>query len=85
MEADCAGIIVIPPGNFKISNSEGCPKIEVVKVRLECWRNSSIKDDLSTLKDTGFIGLFMGSERTPKTTSVELDAPEWCMDKIATC
>jgi hypothetical protein len=84
IEADCTGITVIPPGNFRISNIDVFPKIVGVKVRFNCWRKSSIKEDLSTLRDTGFIGTFVGSERTPNTTSVQLDAPDWCMDKMAT-
>jgi len=59
MKAD-SGIMVIPPGYFKISSEEACPQAEVVKVKLDCWRKSSIKDDLSTLKDTGFIGASIG-------------------------
>jgi hypothetical protein len=57
---DCTGITVIPPGNFKISNVEAFPNIDVVKVRLDCLRNTSTNDDLSTLKDTGFIEPFIG-------------------------
>lgn len=85
MEAACPGITVIPPGYFRISNINGCPKVDAVNVRLDCLRNSSTKDDLSTLMDTGTIATFIGSERTPNTTSVQFDAPNWCMDKIATC
>lgn len=85
MEADCNGITVTPPGNFKISNVDAFPNNDVVNVSLDCWRNSSINDDLSTLKDTGFIGALNGSERTPNTTSVPLNTLLWCIDRTATC
>jgi hypothetical protein len=85
MEADCAGITVNPPGNFKISNKDAFPITDVEKVRLDCWRNSSISDNFMTLRYTGFIGTFIGSERTPNTTSDQLGATLWWMDRIATC
>jgi hypothetical protein len=84
IEAYCIGTIVIPPGNLKVSNVDGCPKINVVTVKLDCSRNRSISDDLSTLKDTMFIGTFTGSGIKPNTTSVQLEANR-CMDRIATC
>lgn len=76
--------MVIPPGYFKISSEEGCPKAGV-KVKLDCWRNNSIKDDLSTLKDTGFVGASIGSGRKPNSTLVQVESSAWCMDRIATC
>lgn len=85
IEADCTGLTVNPPGIFKISNKDAFPNTDVEKVRLDCWRNSSVSDDLSTLKYTGFIGMFIGSERTPNTTLDKLGATLWCMDRIATC
>jgi len=45
---------------YKISNIHAFPNIDGVKVRLDCLRNSSIKEDLSTVKDSGFIEPFIG-------------------------
>lgn len=85
IEAGCTGITVIPPWNLRISNLDGCPKVDVVRVRLVVWRNTSIKDDRSTLNDTGLIRAFIGYGRAPNATAVELGAPNWCIDRTATC
>lgn len=80
------GLTVIPPGHLKIWNADGCPNIDVVNVRFDIWKNSSIRDDFSTVKDTGLIGESIGSESTPKTTSVELGViVDWRIDRMATC
>lgn len=85
MVGDCLGIIVIPPGNFTRSNEDGSPKMEVVNVKLRRRLNRSSNNGLKTLKETRFIGEFMGSGRNPNTTWVQLDALALCIDKIATC
>lgn len=68
IEAVCTGITVIPPGNFKSSKEDGCPKSDGVKDRFNCWRTNSTKDDFNTLKAGELIKAYLESGRTPNTT-----------------
>lgn len=80
----CSGINVRPPGNFKISNEKGCPKVVLLRVKLASSRYNATRVDFSKLKTTGSIETLSRGGRTPNTTSVQLEPPGWCMDKIAT-
>lgn len=85
IDADWMGITVIPPGNFRTSKEDGCPKMEAVRDRLDCWRTSSMRDDLRTLRAMGFITASSGFGRTPKATYVEFDEVNGRMPMMETC
>lgn len=84
IEADCAGTTVMPPGNFKTSKEDGSPNIDGVRDRFNCWRTSSTKDDLNTLRAGKLIDAFLGLGRTAKSTYVQFVEAEGRMEMMET-
>lgn len=58
-ETGCPGVIEIPPGNFKTSKADECPKSAGDNDRFTCCRASSTNDDFSRLRNGELIETYL--------------------------